>query len=173
MARRLRETPSQTAGPYVHIGMLPHVAGVTRPDPLIGAATAGPDETGQRVNVTGHIYDGAGDLVKDALIEIWQPGLTPGLARAATDFDDGVWQCEMILRQDRVSVLHLLILARGINLGLHTRLYLPTPALADDPVLQDLQPDQRATLIAQQAEAAGYHHDIYLQGPKETVFFDV
>ena len=63
-------------------------------------------------------------------------------------------------------------MARGINLGLHTRLYFPDEDNRDDPVLALLDHARRTTLIAVQ-KPAGYVFDIYLQGDAETVFFDV
>ncbi|MDG2403743.1 MAG: protocatechuate 3,4-dioxygenase subunit alpha, partial [Paracoccaceae bacterium] len=64
------------------------------------------------------------------------------------------------------------IVARGINLGLHTRLYFPDEDNRDDPVLALLDQARRTTLIAVQKSDA-YVFDIYLQGEAETVFFDV
>jgi protocatechuate 3,4-dioxygenase alpha subunit len=71
------------------------------------------------------------------------------------------------------------IAARGINIGLATRMYFEDEAAAnaDDPVLNIIeQPERRQTLIAARAMrdgAALYSFDIYLGGDRETVFFDV
>jgi protocatechuate 3,4-dioxygenase alpha subunit len=70
------------------------------------------------------------------------------------------------------------IVARGINLGLLTRLYFEDEAAAnaEDPVLRLIeQPERRKTLIARRAPGDGntYVFDIHLQGAEETVFFDV
>jgi protocatechuate 3,4-dioxygenase, alpha subunit len=69
----LKESPSQTAGPYVHIGTNPNwveITGVWKED--LGLVLAGPETKGERILVKGRIIDGAGDPLKDALIEIWQ-----------------------------------------------------------------------------------------------------
>jgi protocatechuate 3,4-dioxygenase alpha subunit len=75
--------------------------------------------------------------------------------------------------------LSLWIVARGINIGLHTRMYFAdeTAANAEDPVLRLVeQPARRETLMAPRLEQDGeivYRFDIRLQGDGETVFFDV
>ena len=71
------------------------------------------------------------------------------------------------------------IVARGINIGLHTRMYFSDEeaANAEDPVLNLIEhPERRSTLIARRSERDGkvvYGFDIHLQGADETVFFDV
>src|ERR687890_2238070 len=68
----LPESPSQTAGPYVHIGLIPHQAGFDIYENNLGAgAMAGPGAKGERVRIEGRIFDGAGGLVRDALVEAW------------------------------------------------------------------------------------------------------
>ena len=100
---KLKETPSQTAGPFVHIGTLPEIAGL----PARGAERnklAGSDTLGQRVRIQGTITDGAGELVKDAMVEIWQADANGqygsnaflGFGRAATDFATGQFAFETV-----------------------------------------------------------------------------
>ncbi|MGO7206902.1 hypothetical protein ACCT30_38300, partial [Rhizobium ruizarguesonis] len=89
----LKETPSQTAGPYVHIGLTPNfcdIAGVYDTD--LGIEMVNDKTLGERITVTGRIFDGAGALVRDAVIEIWQAdsaGLynSPSEMRGAADID--------------------------------------------------------------------------------------
>ncbi|MEO0995817.1 MAG: protocatechuate 3,4-dioxygenase subunit alpha, partial [Pseudomonadota bacterium] len=71
--------------------------------------------------------------------------------------------------------LTLWIIARGINMGLHTRLYFPEDAPhAGDAVLSRIeQPARRATLIAEATGPGAYTHTIRLQGDRETVFLDI
>jgi protocatechuate 3,4-dioxygenase alpha subunit len=193
-ATSLKETPSQTAGPFVHIGTLPAAAGLkTRPqerlDLLAGAATAGTP-----IVIEGVIYDGAGAPLTDAMIEIWQADSAgrygaagfAGWGRAATDFNTGLFRFETIrpgathARDGRPQAPHvsISIFARGINIHLQTRMYFPEEALANaaDPVLQAVaQPNLIATLVAQKESRSGhalYRFDIHLQGERETVFFD-
>lgn len=201
----LKETPSQTAGPYVHIGLTPNwceIEGVYPED--LGRAMVGPEAAGERILVKGHIFDGGGAPLKDALIEIWQAdanGLyqTPlesrgeadphftGWGRQPTDGRSGEYRFGTIkpgrvpYRDGRLMAPHISfwIVARGINLGLHTRLYFADEeaANAECPVLSGIGSKARAaTLIASHSEeegAATYTFDIHLQGDKETIFFDV
>ena len=68
----LPETPSQTAGPYVHIGLIPEQAGFEIFENNFSGDIAGPDVVGQRIIIEGRIFDGAGHVTKDVLVETWQ-----------------------------------------------------------------------------------------------------
>ena len=68
----LKETPSQTAGPYVHIGLIPHQAGFEIFRNNFSNVLAGPNTRGERILIEGRVLDGTGTPVRDALIEIWQ-----------------------------------------------------------------------------------------------------
>src|ERR1700704_3564373 len=68
----LPETPSQTAGPYVHIGLIPEQAGFEIFDNNFSGDIAAPDVAGQRIVIEGRIFDGAGHVTKDVLVETWQ-----------------------------------------------------------------------------------------------------
>jgi len=199
---RLRETPSQTAGPYVHIGAAPTVAGlagVYPQDPGSGPLYA-KGARGQPIVVTGRILDGAGAPLRDAVVEIWQAdgeGLYPspaetrgtadpafrGWGRCATDGQDGRFSFDTVkpgpvpFGDGRMQAPHIAfwIVARGINIGLHTRMYFPEEAEANaaDPVLGRIEhPARRETLIAR-LEADAYLFDVRLQGDGETVFLDI
>ncbi|HJT14857.1 MAG TPA: protocatechuate 3,4-dioxygenase subunit alpha [Dongiaceae bacterium] len=187
-----RETPSQTAGPFVHIGTMPAAAGLKTKHPGPGNILARDGILGERIRIEGLIYDGAGALVKDALVEIWQADANgqygsndfTGFGRAATDFETGLFFFETVkpgatpYRDGRMQAPHvtLTIFARGINIHLQTRLYFSDEAEANaaDPVLQLIgAPDLVATLIAKRAAGRPlYRFDIHLQGDRETVFFD-
>jgi protocatechuate 3,4-dioxygenase alpha subunit len=203
----LPETPSQTAGPYVHIGLIPRQAGFDIFEQELGATMLGPETRGERIRVEGRIFDGAGALVRDALVEVWQANaagryahpadrqtdkpLDPafrGFGRTGTDFQTGIWAFETVKpgpvagrhgHKPMAPHLNLWIAARGINLGLATRMYFgdEEAANAADPVLNIIeQPERRATLIARREQREGrpvYVFDIRLQGEGETVFFDV
>ena len=197
----LKETPSQTAGPYVHIGMTPNwaeIRGVYETDP--GATMVSPDTRGTRIIISGRIIDGAGVPVSDAVVEIWQadengsygppanamarPAFT-GWGRQPTN-GEGVFLFETIKPgpvpgpDGRPMAPHvaLWIVARGINIGLQTRIYFADEeeANARDFVLNRIpDPKRRATLIAQKedGDVPRYRLDIHLQGNCETVFFDM
>ncbi len=199
--RYLKETPSQTAGPYVHIGLTPNfcdIGGVYERD--LGVAMVNDKTTGERITVTGRIFDGAGALVRDAVIEIWQadsaglynspsemrgaadPNFT-GWGRCPTRAEDGVYSFDTVkpgkvpFKDGRRQAPHISfwIVARGINVGLQTRMYFPeeTEANGADPLLQRIEHrDRVATLIAAR-DGSTYTFDIRLQGENETVFLDI
>ncbi len=190
----LKESPSQTAGPYVHIGAIPSAAGLNlRTQEKLNVLT-GPDVEGQRIRLEGIITDGAGALVRDAVVESWQADSHGqhnqsgffGWGRAACDFDTGLWFIETIkpgrfanrAGKMQAPFITLAIFARGINIHLHTRLYFDdeSEANASDPVLAMVDPAHRPTLIAKKhlrGSEAVYRLDMVLQGPNETVFFDM
>lgn len=180
----LKETASQTAGPYVHIGCVPSFAGLTGMyggrDP--GSHMIDGDVAGQRIALTGCIYDGNGDAVTDALVEIWQAA--PDGTFAAKGFhcwgrqpsaaDCGAFAFETLKPgslDGQAPHILVWIVARGINLGLMTRIYFPDEDNSADPVFA--LAGARADTMVARATDAGYHIDIHLQGPHETVFFDV
>ena len=203
------ETASQTGGPYVHIGLAPEQAGFNIFDNNFGHVLTTPETLGERIIVEGQVFDGSGTPVRDVLIEVWQANaagkyahpadtqdkpLDPafrGWGRGGADFNTGVYSFETIKpgkvvgSDGRVQAPHicLILFARGINIGLHTRLYFgdETLANAEDPILNGIEWEtRRATLLARREQKAGevvYRFDIRLQdtpdGGKETVFFDV
>lgn len=181
---KFHESPSQTAGPYVHIGCKPQTSGLekrTLGDEL-GNQMVTEGFEGERITLDLEIFDGAGDQVKDALVEIWQADIsgtydgTNGFThwgRQAADFETGKIHFETAkpgaVGEQSPHIL-VWIVARGINLGLTTRIYFPDDT-SSDPVLK-LAGDRASTLISEKTQT-GYAHTIYLQGEEETVFFDV
>lgn len=194
------ETASQTAGPYVHIGCVPNfcgISGVYEQD--LGSNIITDEMPGKRITIAGIIFDGMGSIVKDALIEVWQadskgdyaeprPTSTQdqdftGWGRRAVDPETGEWRFDTI-KPGRVAHVKgfmaphitIWIVARGINIGLHTRLYFPEDSAAheQDPILARIEHKDRVqTLIALPEGSDLYRFNIHLQGPQETVFFDV
>lgn len=180
----LSETASQTAGPYLHIGMAPRAAGidVRANEPMNVLAGAGAE--GQRIRLEGLVYDGTGSLVRDAQIEIWQANahgkhdhpddrqdkpVDPafkGFGRAVTDFESGLWWFDTVKpgrvtgRDGRPMAPHISIavFARGINIHLNTRIYFADEAEANaqDQVLRMVEPiARRRTLIAERRSEGG------------------
>lgn len=196
----LKETASQTAGPYVHIGLAPGAAGFSIFRQELGQEIVGPDAPGPRIRVEGMVYDGTGASVKDVLIEVWQADANGihahpedpraarvtsgfrGWGRVMPDFDSGIWAFDTVKpgpvpgRMGRLQAPHisLWLVARGINLGLHTRLYFEDEDNSADPVINLIeQAHRRETLIARKTGPGCYRFDIRLQGDNETVFLDV
>jgi protocatechuate 3,4-dioxygenase alpha subunit len=188
----LRETASQTAGPYVHIGLAPGAAGFEIFEQELGRDIAGPNAAGERISVEGIVHDGLGAPIKDVLIEVWQAnsaGIYPhpedsraaqvedgfrGWGRVISDFDSGLYRFNTIKpgavagRGGRMMAPHLnlWIVSRGIHIGLNTRMYFAdeTDANAADPVLNLIeQAERRKTLIANRQ----------MQGGKPVYRFDI
>ena len=192
----MRETPSQTAGPYVHIGCIPTFAGLggIYPEDL-GLSPISHGAKGDHITITGSIFDATGWTLRDAMFESWQAdaaGVYPGqvgadpsvsgFCRFAADSETGLFTLKTVkpgavaLRDGRLQAPHiaLWIVARGINIGLSTRIYFPDEDNSADPVLSRIEQRPRAdTLIAKKSGDGTYTFDVHLQGPKETVFLDL
>jgi protocatechuate 3,4-dioxygenase, alpha subunit len=185
-------TPSQTVGPYFHIGL-------TRkhPKPKIAEAEA----KGERVLLTCRVFDGDGAPITDSLLEIWQadaggkynhpddPQTTEvdaachGFGRLATD-EKGECEFETV-KPGRVPGagnvlqaphLNLGVFARGMLKQFYTRIYFSGDAANDDdPILALVPKERRDTLMAQpDPERPGaWRFEVQMQGDRETVFFDV
>lgn len=164
-------TPSQTVGPFLHIGL-----------PWPDGPLAAPADAPGAITIEGQMVDGAGEPVPDALVETWQvaPEGIRGFARCPTD-PEGRYRITTVRpdpqpdREGRVEAPHIdvSVFSRGLLDRLVTRIYFPdAPENDTDPVLASIDPARRGTLIATVA-AGGYRFDIRLQGGAETVFFHV
>lgn len=182
-------TPSQTVGPYLHLG-LPWPDG-----PLVAT-----QDDPKGVWIRGTLYDGAQAPITDGLIETWQadprgrfdhpddprgaqsyPGFR-GFGRCPTDAA-GHYAIHTLRPgsvpghsgAQQAPHIDVSVFARGMLHRVVTRIYFPEEAEANaaDPVLGAItDPLGRASLIAQ-ADGVGYRFDIHVQGPHETVFFEV
>lgn len=176
-------TPGQTVGPFFHYGL-----------PYAGDRDLAPAGTAGALLLHGHVYDGAGAGIPDALVEIWQarpdgtiaqkPGSLrrdgwtfTGFGRASTG-RDGRYTFSTVTpgptEPGKAAFFAVTVFARGLLDRLFTRAYLPTDAqppgaLEADTLLSSLPQERRSTLIAT-AGPGGYRFDIHLQGETETVF---
>lgn len=170
-------TPSQTVGPYVHIGL-------TRE----GSEIIAPEGTADTVEVTFSVIDGNGDPVADAMIEIWQtrPDGTyntdevegfRGLGRGMVNETGSVTFTTLRPGATEEEAAHLKVgvFARGMLERLYTRLYFPENDNSSDPVLELVDAARRDLLIAEPVDG-GYRKTIVMQHAdpgKETPFFRV
>ena len=198
---RLKETASQTAGPYVHIGCMPNFCGITGVyESDLGVSMVNEKTKGERITVTGRVIDGTGTPLKDALIEIWQadadglynspsemrgiadPNFT-GWGRCPSGMETGQFHFDTIkpgrvpFPDGRLMAPHITfwIVARGINIGLHTRMYFGDEEKAndEDPMLARIEHRVRVPTLIAPREGDTYAFDIYLQGERETIFLDI
>ena len=194
---RLPETSSQTAGPYVHIGCVPSFAGLTGMfgGEDLGASMRGEGHRGEAIAIEGQVFDGTGVPLRDALVEIWQAdsegrfageeGADPAFAgwgRRPTDGETGLYRFETVMPgrvawpDGRLQAPHIgvWIVARGINLGLYTRIYFDgDPANDGDPLLHRIEHRHRVPTLMAQRDGPIWRFDVHLQGERETIFFDV
>jgi protocatechuate 3,4-dioxygenase, alpha subunit len=192
----LIETPSQTAGPYVHIGCIPTFAGVEGIYPEdLGKRAIEEGAKGEIITITGSVFDGTGWALRDAMMESWQadaagrfPGQEDadpkvnGFCRFAADGQSGEFTLRTVkpgrvpMRDGGFQAPHIAVwvVARGINIGLQTRIYFEDEDNEGDPVLSRIEQRHRVdTLIARKTGDGQYRFDIRLQGEGETVFLDL
>ena len=175
----LAQTPSQTVGPFFGYA-LPYDDGPR----LVPSTAPG------AIRLHGTVYDGAGDPVPDAILELWQPdvdgmpvqargslardGFTfTGFGRAAVDAD-GHYSFTTLRPGGEHPYALITVFARGLMHHLFTRAYFPGPdgTVASDAFLGTVNDARRPTLVAAPDGPNAYRFDIRLQGKGETVFID-
>jgi protocatechuate 3,4-dioxygenase alpha subunit len=195
---KLRQTPSQTVGPFFSFALTPEQYGYDFASIAGGSLIEG-EVPGQRIRLEGRIFDGKGELVPDAMVEIWQAdeqgryahpadprgsnAAFRGFGRMGTGTDPEARFIFDTIKPGSVDGeqaphINVVIFMRGLLLHAYTRIYFSdeTVANARDPVLASVPAARRQTLIAvrdQKSAGAVYRIDIHMQGPDETVFFDV
>lgn len=177
-------TPSQTVGPYVHIGLT-----------LEGAENLVEPGAKGAVELVLSVVDGSGEPIADAMFEIWQSDpegihnsdLDPrrtspatvdgfrGLGRAMADATGTATFTTLTpgAFDDEAPHFKISVFARGMLERLYTRAYLPEADLSGDPVLAAVPEQRRELLIATRTEK-GYRLNITVQSStpdKETPFF--
>jgi protocatechuate 3,4-dioxygenase, alpha subunit len=186
----LEATTSQTVGPYFRIGL----------QRLFVDNLAGPNVSGERIEIEGRVLDADGQGVPDAMLELWQanaqgkyahpddtqektvePGFR-GYGRIPTA-EDGSFRFTTIKPgrvpgpDGKLQAPHIVVsvFMRGLLRRLITRIYFPDdPANSEDFALSLAEPDRRGTLVAcKSGKRDGLlEWNVVLQGPQETVFFD-
>jgi protocatechuate 3,4-dioxygenase alpha subunit len=188
-------TPSQTVGPYLHLGLTPADYKFRE---VFSADLAAPGIPGTHIRIEGRILDGEGNVAPDAMVEIWQADHqgryahpADGRPLASNSFrgfgrcttDKGGFAFATIKPgavpgpngTTQAPHINVGIFSRGLLKRLFTRIYFAgDPANASDPILALVPASRRDTLIAKPdpAKPGLYRFDIRLQGAGETVFFD-
>jgi protocatechuate 3,4-dioxygenase, alpha subunit len=193
----LKQTPSQTVGPYFAYGLCPEQYNFDLKS-LFTPSIADREAAGEHVSIVGNVYDGQGKVVGDAVIEMAQADSTGhyvqsvaearesgfrGFARVGTGTDPKLRYVVDTVKpgktgDDAAPHIDVILLMRGMLLHTFTRIYFDDEAEANakDAVLSSVPEERRATLVAKRepdTSSTIYRFDIYLQGPKETVFFDL
>lgn len=183
---RLVPTPGQTVGPFYGYAL-----------PFEHDNHLVPPYSPGSVRLHGTVFDGNGDVVPDAILEIWQadadgrvaqePGSLKrdgytftGWGRGAVD-NVGHFSFTTLepgaTEPGAARFVTVVIFARGLLDRLFTRVYLPLEdqeagALENDALLASLPEDERRTLIARRDGDGSLVWDVRLQGEGETVFLD-
>lgn len=199
--KKLRQSPSQTVGPYFAYGLTAGQYGY--PFSTVVTPDLARDGTeGERIRLIGQVFDGAGKPVDDAMIEIWQANAHGRYNHPADDRQDNrldpdfcgfgrsgtganAKHCFLFdtvkpgsIGDGQAPHLNMIVMMRGLLSHVFTRVYFDDEleANAEDPVLAKVPDARRGTLIARRQETSAgavYRFDIHMQGTEETVFFDV
>ena len=192
---RLRQTPSQTIGPFFAYSLTAEQYGYDY-NSIVNASLVEENVTGERIVMTGSIYDGSGNTIPDALVELLQAdangkyrtiainrkndGFT-GLGRVGTGTDaNNRFTFRTIkpaaIAEGQAPHINVILFMRGSLHHLYTRMYFSDEVNDNDALLNSIDVARRKTLIAHRKEINNliyYHFDIHMQGENETVFFDV
>jgi len=177
----MTQTPSQTVGPFFSVGLI-------SPG---GNVLVTPETSGERIRIEGTVFDGAGQRVNDAVVEVWQADARgqyrqdphfSGFGRCGTDADGRF--CFDTIKPGPADApagvrgaphVNVIVFARGMLVHAFTRIYFSDDRLDDDSLLGTIAAARRGTLVATRTESATgavYSWDVHLQGEHETVFFD-
>lgn len=174
----MKQTPSQTVGPYFAYGLTPEQY---RYDfrQLVDHQMVNPLDTKNAITIVGQVFDGAGETIPDAMIEIWQNDGTRQLfGRCGTGTDPQHRFLFNTIKPESVNgqapYLSVIVFMRGQLIHSYTRIYFADEPLlnATDTVLNAVPAERRNTLLAAK-ENNSYSFNIYMQGPNETVFFEI
>jgi protocatechuate 3,4-dioxygenase alpha subunit len=193
-----KQTPSQTIGPFFAYGLTPGQYGYDLGN-IVSPEVVGEDVDGEAIRIEGQVFDGEGATVSDAMIEIWQAESAgryahpsddrgsnvsfKGFGRVGTGTDPKQRYFFDTIKPGSIGDGHaphinVIVFMRGMLNHAFTRIYFAdeVEANAADSVLVSVPEERRETLIARRVETAKgtlYRFNIHMQGPKETVFFDV
>ena len=193
----LKQTPSQTVGPFFAYGLSPEQYGYDLKS-LFTPVLAEPHAAGEHIRITGQVFDGQGQSVLDAMVEIshvdtsGQP--VTALAEVEAKGFTGFGRCgtgtlpgnhfEFVTvkpgptADGQAPYINVCVTMRGLLVHTFTRIYFDDEAAANarDAVLASVPEARRGTLVAKRSVDGGgamYRFDIRMQGEAETVFFDL
>ncbi len=191
------QTPSQTVGPYFAYGLTPQQYGYDFGQ-MFNGTLAGPQAAGEHIVIVGHVFDGDGQPVPDAIVEISHAdsnGRFPcdvsstaerhfvGFGRMGTGTRPNKTFAFDTVKPGpetpgRAPCVHVVVMMRGLLMHVFTRMYFSDEASANaaDPLLSSIDPRRQASLIAVRqpnTHIPTYTFNIHMQGPDETVFLDL
>ena len=186
----LDETPFQTAGPFLHIGCMPNkikINNLYKND--LGEVPFKNKNEIEMITIEGSVFDGNGITLDDVMLETWQCDENSqffednGFARFIPDkltkkfklFTVKPGQVKNLDSKNQSPHICLSISSRGLNMTLNTRIYFEGDDLINDPILSMIKNNKGNidSLVAKKIKKNVYAFDVFLQGDKETVFFDI
>ena len=186
----LDETPFQTAGPFLHIGCMPNkikINNLYKND--LGEVPFKNKNEIEMITIEGSVFDGNGIALDDVMLETWQCDENGqffednGFARFIPDkltkqfklFTVKPGQVQKLDGKNQSPHICLSISSRGLNMTLNTRIYFEGDVLINDPILSMIKNNKGNidSLVAKKIKKNVYVFDVFLQGDKETVFFDI
>ena len=186
----LDETPFQTAGPFLHIGCMPNRIKINNlyKNDLCEVPFKNKNEI-EMITIEGSVFDGNGITLDDVMLETWQCDENSqffednGFARFIPDkltkkfklFTVKPGQVKNLDSKNQSPHICLSISSRGLNMTLNTRIYFEGDDLINDPILSMIKNNKGNidSLVAKKIKKNVYAFDVFLQGDKETVFFDI
>jgi protocatechuate 3,4-dioxygenase alpha subunit len=168
MRSRKPITTAQTIGPFPHEGWRWAFESAA---PVAGS--------GHNLSLVGTVFDGDGEPVNDAMLEVWSPAAAaaegtqpaPGFRRVPSG-ERGEFRLELPAPPAGAPLAYVTLFARGLLKHQFSAVFLEDAA-TDAPLLAQVPAERRATLVATKTSHPGeYRWDVWLQGERETVFFD-
>jgi protocatechuate 3,4-dioxygenase, alpha subunit len=174
----LLQTPSQTVGPYFAYGLAPEQY-LYDFRQLVGNQMVNPIDVENVIMIFGKVFDGAGQPIPDAMIEIWQnDGKTQLFGRFGTGTDPQnrfiFYTTKPQSINNQAPYLSIIVFMRGQLIHAYTRMYFPEESELNstDEVLNATPVDRKHTLVSKK-NGNTYEFNIFMQGENETVFFDI
>jgi protocatechuate 3,4-dioxygenase alpha subunit len=193
---KLQQTPSQTVGPFFAYSLTAEQYGYDFKS-IIDGCLINDNTLGERIYITGSVFDGNGNTISDAMVELWQadtqgnyvtqyPNIPAsqipfkGFGRLGTGATANHQFSFKTVKPGSVNghspCIDVILFMRGSLHRLNTRLYFSDEQNDTDNLLNSIDAVRRHTLIAERKETNNtifYHFDIHMQGEKETVFFEL
>ena len=179
------QTPSQNVGPFFAYSLTAKQYGY-KYNSIITDSLVDESVEGERILITGRIFDGQGNVIPDAIIELIQyfegdnQKVVSKIARVGTGTSvDGSFTFTTIKPKainGQTPFIGVIIMMRGSLHHLHTRLYFSDENNQQDLLLNSIPEDRRNSLIAnklQKNNQVFYEFNISMQGENETVFFSI
>lgn len=183
---KLPTTPSQTIGPFFAYSLTAEQYGYNF-NSIANDKLISEEAKGERICITGSVFDGAGNIIHDAMIELIQeisdvpipePKILFGRLGTGTanNHSFNFYTIKPVATNGQAPHINVILFMRGSLHRLTTRLYFNDEKNDADPLLSAIEPARRKTLIANKIisnEKTVYQFNIYMQGENETVFFQL